>query len=85
MDPRSIIIVTHIAQGQYPQKRMEIGIYLKRQAQDLTRSNFQQTLPLKRTVIQTITQSHLVVEMIKIPGGESSLSTFDNNDCITVY
>ena len=76
MDPRSIIIVTHIVQGQYLQKKMAIGIYLKRQAQDLTRNRFQQTLPLKRTIIQTITQSHLVVEMIKIPGGEYCLSTF---------
>ena len=70
MYQKSIIIVIHTVEGQYPQKRMEIGIYLKRQAQDQTRSNFQQTLPLKRTVIQPITQRRLVVEMIKIQDGE---------------
>jgi hypothetical protein len=75
MYPRSIITVTpHIVEGQYLQKRMEIGIYLKRQAQARTRSHFQQSLPLKRTVIQTITQNHLVLEMINIPDGEYSLS-----------
>merc|ERR1712020_516307 len=60
--------------------------FLKRQVQAPIRSNFQQTLPLKRIVTQTITQRHLVVEMTKIPGGEEQRvsSFFGSNTMLLI-